>query len=323
MKELVSVIVPVFNNEKYINKCIESIINQTYKNLEIILIDDGSYDSSGKICDLYSELDNRIMVKHIENGGVSNARNVGLDIATGKYVSFIDSDDYVEKNMFENLIDIFENENLDIIVFNLLYEDLLERPIKINNCKNTIIERDKFPYEMFHNPCVKGFACNKIYKKSIINQYNIRFDNKIKVLEDDKFNYQIFKSNDFLKIKYINDIYYHYVQSASNVSNQPFNLNKITYLDSRIDEIDILLNEKINYDYLLLDYIVVYKRMMFLAKKNKIYSKTVFEKYYNYYCDNKNKITINNLNKKEIIKYFIIKYFPFIYYLKLINKKEK
>ena len=103
MEDLISVIVPVYNVEKYLNKCIDSIINQTYKNLEIILVDDGSQDSSGKICDEYTKKDNRIKVIHKENGGVSSARNIGLNNATGEWIAFIDADDWVDEEYLQTL----------------------------------------------------------------------------------------------------------------------------------------------------------------------------------------------------------------------------
>ena len=100
MDDLISVIVPVYNVEEYLDRCIESIVNQTYKNLEILLIDDGSTDNSYNICDKWAKKDNRIKVVHKENGGVSSARNVGLDVATGDYIGFVDSDDYISIDMY-------------------------------------------------------------------------------------------------------------------------------------------------------------------------------------------------------------------------------
>ena len=99
----ISVIVPFYNVEPYIRNCVDSIINQTYKNLEIILADDGSTDNSGKICDEYALKDNRIKVLHLKNGGPGIARNAGLDVATGKYIGYVDSDDYIEPDMYETL----------------------------------------------------------------------------------------------------------------------------------------------------------------------------------------------------------------------------
>ena len=103
-KPLISVIVPIYNTEKYLKKCLDSIINQTYKNLQIILIDDGSGDNSGEICDEYATKDSRIQVIHKQNAGVTAARNDGLDMATGDYIGFVDSDDWIEPNMYEEMM---------------------------------------------------------------------------------------------------------------------------------------------------------------------------------------------------------------------------
>lgn len=110
----ISVIVPVYNVEKYLERCLNSIVNQSYKNLEILLIDDGSKDLSSEICDEFSKSDNRIKVIHKENEGVAKARNVGLDMATGEYIAFVDSDDYIDLNMFEILMNNMKNTNADI-----------------------------------------------------------------------------------------------------------------------------------------------------------------------------------------------------------------
>lgn len=115
----ISVIVPIYNVEKYIEKCINSIINQTYKDLEIILVDDGSTDSSGKICDEYAKKDKRIKVIHKKNGGVSSSRNIALTIANGDYITWIDSDDWIEKDTYSKLADIILKNKADIIQFRL------------------------------------------------------------------------------------------------------------------------------------------------------------------------------------------------------------
>ena len=104
MKKLISVIVPVFNVEKYLEKCIESIRNQTYKNLEILLINDGSTDKSLEICNKYLEIDDRIVLLNKENGGLSSARNFGIDNAKGEYITFVDSDDFIHELMYETLV---------------------------------------------------------------------------------------------------------------------------------------------------------------------------------------------------------------------------
>lgn len=135
MQELVSVIVPIYKVEKYIHRCIESIINQTYVNLEIILVDDGSPDSCGEICDEYAKADNRIIVVHKANGGLSDARNAGLDIMHGDFVTFIDSDDYVSLDYIEKLYNVLKNKNADISVC------AEEYVLEISDNKEKVIKR--------------------------------------------------------------------------------------------------------------------------------------------------------------------------------------
>ena len=118
-KHLISIIVPVYNVEKYIDKCIKSILEQTYKNLQIILIDDGSQDKSGQICDEYELQDNRIEVIHKKNGGLSDARNLGIKKARGEYIGFVDSDDYISKNMYEDMYKIIQEKDSDVCICNV------------------------------------------------------------------------------------------------------------------------------------------------------------------------------------------------------------
>lgn len=141
MRQLVSVIVPIYKVEKYIHRCIDSIINQTYSNLEIILVDDGSPDSCGAICDEYARTDNRIVVVHKSNGGLSDARNAGLDIMHGDFVTFIDSDDYISLDYVERLYKVLKDNNADISV--CAEEYVLELP----NGKEKVIKRPFRDYE--------------------------------------------------------------------------------------------------------------------------------------------------------------------------------
>ena len=126
---MVSVVVPIYNVEKYIRECIDSVLNQTYKDLEIILVDDGSPDNCGKICDAYAKQDVRIKVIHKKNGGLSDARNAGMDIASGEYIYFLDSDDYIKTDAIEQLVHCIEKEKADIVYFEAetIFEDF-EKP---------------------------------------------------------------------------------------------------------------------------------------------------------------------------------------------------
>ena len=118
MNNLISVIIPVYNVEQYLSKCLDSVVNQTYKNLEVILVDDGSTDNSGKICDEFALKDNRIIVIHKSNGGLSSARNEGLKFAKGQYVGFVDSDDYIEIGMYEKLLEVSLKYGSDVVCSN-------------------------------------------------------------------------------------------------------------------------------------------------------------------------------------------------------------
>ena len=123
MLPLISVVIPVYNVEKYIDRCIDSVINQTYKNLEILLIDDGSKDSSSEKCDLFAESDSRIKVVHKNNGGLSDARNKGIDIFQGEYITFIDSDDWINLEYIELLYKSIINNNADISISDMVDSD--------------------------------------------------------------------------------------------------------------------------------------------------------------------------------------------------------
>ncbi len=180
----VSVIVPVYNTEKYLAECIESISNQTFKDLELILVDDGSTDNSGTICDEYAKKDNRIKVFHQENGGVCHARNKGLDNATGKYICFVDSDDYLEHNALEILYTDIQNHNADISCALMTGDNNCNTP----NLKNGIYEiwSDKTALKnaLLDNRFSYS-SCAKLFKRDLIQE--IRFEEGRKIHEDSFF----------------------------------------------------------------------------------------------------------------------------------------
>lgn len=172
MSEKISVIVPVYKVEKYLERCIKSIINQTYSNLEIILIDDGSPDNCGIICDTYALMDTRIKVIHKANGGLSSARNAALNIAKGDYISFVDSDDWIEHDMFESMIDVVRKYNVDMIQCG--YQTVNDKKI-IKKYTNKQIFMNN------NNEVLKGYfvlnnisiiLCNKLYKRELFD--NVR-----------------------------------------------------------------------------------------------------------------------------------------------------
>ena len=190
---LISVIIPVYNVEEYLSKCIESVINQTYTNLEIILINDGSTDLSGNICDEYSKKDSRIKIIHIENSGVSTARNVGINNANGDWIVFVDSDDWIESNFCENLYDVaMSNKEVDIVCsgYKRIYSDKEE----IINCSKQKITYSAYQYllKLLNVQNGYGFCHMKLIRKKCLR--DIRFNPNIKVGEDALFNIQLIRN---------------------------------------------------------------------------------------------------------------------------------
>lgn len=178
--DLISVIVTIYNIEEYIEECIDSIINQTYKNLEIILIDDGSTDNSGKKCDEFAKKDNRIKVIHKKNGGVSDARNVGIDIARGAYIQFIDGDDYIEKDMIEFLYYNIQKYSADIsICSNYIFDE--EECIDKGQNKLYIYDRLEAIKETLIDEKICSYLWNKLFKADLMK--DIRFP-KNRLFED-------------------------------------------------------------------------------------------------------------------------------------------
>ncbi len=218
-KEKISIIVPIYNVENYLSRCLESIINQTYKNLEIILINDGSTDSSSEICNKYSIIDSRIKVIHKKNAGASVARNLGIKIATGDYIAFIDSDDYVELNMYETLYNNLINVDADVSVcgrcVDYFMDDNNSLSIKSNNRSKKIIMSNIDSLIAMNS--LKMFdmsVCDKLYKTSLFN--NIRFPNVGKC-EDFYVMYQLLYKS--LKVIYDSKKLYHYCKRLGSRSN--------------------------------------------------------------------------------------------------------
>lgn len=186
----ISIIVPAYNVEKYITKCVMSLLEQTYKNLEIIIVNDGSVDSTGEIVDAFVEKDKRIYAIHQKNGGLPNARNTGLRCATGQYVMFLDSDDWLEPNCCENIIQEIEKENADLLFFEY-YKEFKDKTVTVQTYKNKKL--------IYNSKGIKEFpiydmrtitAWGKIYSKKLIG--NNLFDEKMKTAEDVGFNYHIY-----------------------------------------------------------------------------------------------------------------------------------
>lgn len=189
-EELISVIIPVYNVGKYIEKCINSIINQKYKNIEIIIVDDGSTDNSGKIIDRLSKKDKRIIVKHKKNGGVSSARNEGLNLVTGKYVCFVDGDDYVMDDYITYMYDLINKKDADISLTCNMFSNFNVNQVKLDNIEY-ISGREAAMNIMTYNIPI-GVYC-KLFKTSFLKENNIRFIEDIYIGEGFNFNVDAFQ----------------------------------------------------------------------------------------------------------------------------------
>lgn len=237
MNDLISVIIPVYNVEKYLPNCIDSVIKQTYTNLEILLINDGSTDSSPKICEEYKNKDNRIKVIHKQNGGLSDARNVGIENAQGKYMTFIDSDDDIEIDYIEYLYNLIEkyNTHMSIATYTVVSKD---KKINIGQGyeEETVLDEKKCLERLLCEHGLSVSACAKLYEKSLFE--NIKFP-KGKLCEDNGTTYKlIMKCN---KIAYGSKSIYNYYKRENSIMTSTFNMKKLDLIeltDKMCDDIE-------------------------------------------------------------------------------------
>lgn len=221
-----SVIVPVYNVEKYLKKCIESIIRQTYKNLEIILVDDGSPDNCGKICDEYAKIDSRIKVIHKKNGGLSDARNVGICHATGEFITFVDSDDWLELDMYEYLIDNAIKNKVKLSVCGVKVfdqgTDTYRYDYSMIKVIEDVVEKKEYMKMVFLNIWA---AWDKIYHKSLFN--NVQFPIG-EFNEDEAIMLQVIDQCDSIFVSN-KPLYIHFVRTNESLTAKKFNPRKIDW----------------------------------------------------------------------------------------------
>ena len=298
--KLVSVIIAVYNVENYLTRCIDSIRNQTYKNLEIILIDDGSTDQSALLCDCFSIIDSRIFVIHKENGGLSSARNAGLEMATGEYIYFLDSDDYIEPQLLEKTISVMEKTESEWCGFGAIRENIHNQKLYQISFKEGIFqmkteeEKLSFFLSLFLNYLVGWEVCFHIYRRDIIKKNRLQFvDERMIYAEDLLFSFCYLLHIE--KIIILSDSLYHYIERDNslmwnNKKSDHFpqiqNLLEVMYQMICITN-NILIKKNFHLIYLSLlewharEYIVQYgideikKRLMSLSWKKYI-SKNYF-----------------------------------------------
>lgn len=307
-EEKVSIIIPVYNVEKYLKECVLSVENQNYKNIEIILINDGSSDNSSNLCDELADTYKNIKVFHVSNGGVSRARNLGIKAATGKYIAFIDSDDFINENMLFSLVSKLEEKNADLAVCNYSYF-YKNKNIPSDFTSKEVLSIEEAKVGMFKNNSIRGFTCNKIFHSKIIKENNIFFNEDIKICEDLLFCFQYLS---FCKrVVTMSVPLYNYRMRKSSASNK--NVEKDLTLFHAFKEMEKIDSDVYRYSQELYPYLY-FKYYHELKKHNKLnkVKKINFFKFI--------------LNKKIIIKtkIYIIAYLilPKKLQFKIKNKKK-
>lgn len=341
----ISIIIPIYNSEKYLHRCIQSVINQTFKNIEIILINDGSTDNSINICNEFKKIDNRIIFESQENKGVSSARNLGMNIASGEYIAFVDSDDWIEEKFCEISYQSINNKKYDLLIFNPyehkgeeidIIENFFEKKREFLSDNSELVKmllNPKVYKRKNHNIIIGGPVC-KLYRRNFIKENNIKFNTNISIHEDDIFNIQFI--GQCKNILYINENLYHifrnndsstrrYMPGAiDNIKNTIYTykdvINKLTYSDECWES----FNEKIIGLFIILNSVYFShkdnkKSIVDLYKEIKKFSTEKF------FIQALNKSRIKHLDKKRIITLYLLKnnfYFTFLLLAKL-NKYIK
>lgn len=228
---MVSIIIPIYNVEKYLRECVDSVIGQTYRNLQIILVDDGSTDSCGQICDAYSSRDARVVVVHKDNGGLSDARNAGVPLAAGEFTLYLDSDDYLEPNAVEILIASQKNTGADIVLGNFYYTYPDHEKAATAWQKSDMTLDNKQAMEALIDGRIETFAWGKLIRREIALAHLFP---KGKVFEDHYWTHFIFA--DAAKVALIAQPLIHYRQRENSIS--------YTFDEKRLDILDGWMNRK-------------------------------------------------------------------------------
>lgn len=263
----ISVIVAAYNVEKYIEECLLSILNQTYTNIELIVVNDGSTDNTKSILEQYALMYKNITVIHKKNGGLSSARNVGIEIATGEYLSFIDGDDYIKEDMYETLINLIESYQCDIAICGVIrkYEN---NEIFSDTGKILLMDKNEALKKLIESRVIHDYAVNKIYKKSLFKE--IKYPEG-KIYEDVFTTYKTFSQCS--NIVYIDTPKYYYVQREGSILRSKFSENQFQHLEALKEINDFLIEQNYTHliDVLELRKVSVQCRLIYEMLKNKVY----------------------------------------------------
>lgn len=215
---LISVIVPVYKTEKYLDCCVESIVNQTYTNLEIILVDDGSTDNCPAMCDKWAKKDARVKVIHKKNGGLSSARNAGMEAATGKYIMFVDSDDFLEPDMAEFLLNIINKNDSDVARCGFFFDNGEKAIAENTDTSVKYPDYDTLMTDLVCNDYISGAVWNKLYKTELVK--STRFLEEDGCSEDIMFNFRLYRQR--INAVFFDKPKYHYMVRENSIVNSEF-----------------------------------------------------------------------------------------------------
>ncbi len=225
----ISIIVPVYKAEAYLNRCIDSILVQTFSDFELWLVDDGSPDNCGKICDEYAAKDNRIHVIHKQNGGASDARNVGMEKATGEFIGFVDSDDVIEPRMYELLLKEMQEKDADVVecrIDKFYHDDEIHR-YNGEPFSSDVLETEEALKESILERKLHQMPVNKLYRAAIAKSFKFVVG---KICEDEYWTYRVFGEG--RRIVSMDVVLYHYYQSANSVMRQKYSAKRLSCLDA-------------------------------------------------------------------------------------------
>ena len=294
MQPLISVIIPIYKVEKFLDKCIESVVNQTYKNLEIILVDDGSPDNCPKMCDDWAKKDSRIKVVHKVNGGLSDARNVGLNMSTGDYIMFVDSDDWLELSMIDELYLNLINYNADISIGNIrrFYEKNGSKEPLIENIQIKQYDNNVFDC-LLENYTQSVIACGKIFKKEILG------DNPFpvgKINEDECVVHRFL--NNCKKVVYTNKQFYNYYLRANSITSQTFGMKNLNVINALQERLKFFKDNGFDEKFIVFTYEQIFSHLasFYFRTKDKVIRKVIKEKF------NETLLGIGDYRKKLSLK---------------------
>lgn len=320
--DLISVVVPIYNVEKYMVRCIDSIINQTYRNLEIILVDDGSLDNSGKICDEYKNKDDRIKVIHKKNGGLSDARNKGLDISNGKYILFIDSDDYIHKNMIEILYNNLISTNADISIckFKIIYDEINNENEDEFTNQIEVFDKKSVFQNFFNDKSLETIvAWNKLYKKELFDTIRYPFG---KIHEDEYVIHHLLYKTE--KVVYTTAELYYYIKREGSITAKKSSKRIMDKMEAYRDRVDFYREKDMMAYYKRFAYWYCWlcREQKYLLNKDseyKLYKQKLNNEFNQIYVELKEEF---KNKKKKYIKLYMYKYcYPIIRICRKVTKK--